>query len=356
MVQSNRINPINWLDFLENEFFSFRLIFSTKYHLLLAFVTRDTLCSTCFPYVSLHEKFAGRPSRVFETCEAAVSTAVVMRRCLRLPVIPWLCQPIYIGLDSAFTSQATGTRPEEHRDSHDSNVINWWRRLIFAKSVATVCVCLAFVNTLRSSRLRASDRVARSGSFHLPASPRSIVSRPWKTRRSEPRANPTDGESVKVLEISDSWNSSVLPDNPATRYFQVGREGKFTINARLLVINVRWTFPFFFFFLASFLPKGGEITFDEYHRGDYTGGINESQSCSAVWIEDFWNQKVAWWLIVVSLAFARYYFWMENYSRLGWIFAMISIRSRKKKKERNVLNRDVFFFVSRRNAYTRLEN
>ena len=47
-----------------------------------------------------------------------------------------VCQPIYIGLDSAFTSQATGTRPEEHRDSHDRNVINLWPRLIFAKSVA----------------------------------------------------------------------------------------------------------------------------------------------------------------------------------------------------------------------------
>ena len=29
---------------------------------------------------------------------------------------------------------------------------------------------------------------------------------------------------------------------------------------------------------------------------------------------------------------------------------------KKKKKERNVLNRDVSFFVSRRNAYARLEN
>lgn len=54
-----------------------------------------------------------------------------------------VCQPIYIGLDSAFTSQATGTRPEEHRDSHDRNVINLWPRLIFAKSSPSLLYTVA---------------------------------------------------------------------------------------------------------------------------------------------------------------------------------------------------------------------
>lgn len=47
------------------------------------------------------------------------------------------CQPIYIGLDSAFTSRATGTRPEEHRRGAPRRTV-WFSltiraQLIFAK-------------------------------------------------------------------------------------------------------------------------------------------------------------------------------------------------------------------------------
>lgn len=56
--------------------------------------------------------------------------ASVRAICLRLYLLYSVaCQPIYIGLDSAFTSRATGTRPEEHRRaarfSHDKCAINF---------------------------------------------------------------------------------------------------------------------------------------------------------------------------------------------------------------------------------------
>lgn len=75
-----------------------------------------------------------------------------------------VCQPIYIGLDSAFTSQATGTRPEEHRDSHDRNAINLWPRLIFAKSSpsqpSVARTAIASYYFIFAHACLASDRVA----------------------------------------------------------------------------------------------------------------------------------------------------------------------------------------------------
>lgn len=53
--------------------------------------------------------------------------------CLRLYLLYSVaCQPIYIGLDSAFTSRATGTRPEEHRRAARFS-LTISVRLIFAK-------------------------------------------------------------------------------------------------------------------------------------------------------------------------------------------------------------------------------
>lgn len=54
-------------------------------------------------------------------------------QCLRLYLLYSVaCQPIYIGLDSAFTSRTTGTRPEEHRQAARFS-LTISARLIFAK-------------------------------------------------------------------------------------------------------------------------------------------------------------------------------------------------------------------------------
>lgn len=58
----------------------------------------------------------------------------VRTACLRLYLLYSVaCQPIYIGLDSAFTSRATGTRPEDHRRVAPRDSLTISARLIFAK-------------------------------------------------------------------------------------------------------------------------------------------------------------------------------------------------------------------------------
>ena len=109
-----------------------------------------------WPQLSIKVPVCG--NQLFLECIHAVNAA------FKATCYSVVCQPIYIGLDSAFTSQATGTRPEEHRDSHDRNAINLWPRLIFAKSSpsqpSVARTAIASYYFIFAHACLASDRVA----------------------------------------------------------------------------------------------------------------------------------------------------------------------------------------------------